>query len=303
MDTLGIKDILTDIGFSLKDYGKEYRAKPIYRDSDNNTVLSIKKDTGRWIDFKDGTSGNFEDLIKLSLNLNTEDVKKYLEKRTDFSIPVNTAKPQVTSCRVFSEFFLDKIKKDNSYWNNRGVSDETLNVFKGGVCESGKMKGRYVFPIYNLNNKLVGVSGRDVFKSSTNRPKWKHIGNKAEWQYPVFLNQDEIKIKKEIILVESIGDMLALWDSGVYNSMVIFGLSMGAAVFNLLLRLDPSRIILSLNNDSSNEFAGNNAANKIKEKLKNHFDEKQLKVSLPTRKDFGEMTKEEISLWYKNLNG
>lgn len=88
-----IRDVLTDIGYSLRDYGKEYRAKPIYRDSDNNTVLSIKKDTGRWIDFKEGISGSFEELIKLSLNLSSiDDAKKFLVDKVGIS-PEKVSKP------------------------------------------------------------------------------------------------------------------------------------------------------------------------------------------------------------------
>ena len=42
-----IKQVLLSLGFSnISDLGKEYRARPIYRDSDNSTVLSIKKDSG-----------------------------------------------------------------------------------------------------------------------------------------------------------------------------------------------------------------------------------------------------------------
>ena len=51
-----IRDILSDIGYNLQDLGKEYRARPIYRDSDSNTVLRIRKDNGNWVDFKENIS-------------------------------------------------------------------------------------------------------------------------------------------------------------------------------------------------------------------------------------------------------
>ena len=55
--THDLKSILTEIGYKLHDRGKEYRSRAIYRDSDNDTVLSIKKDTGRWVDFKEQRFG------------------------------------------------------------------------------------------------------------------------------------------------------------------------------------------------------------------------------------------------------
>ena len=42
-----IKEIMINLGFgNITELAKEYRATPIYRDSDNSTVLSVKKDTG-----------------------------------------------------------------------------------------------------------------------------------------------------------------------------------------------------------------------------------------------------------------
>ena len=64
-----VKEILTEIGYTLRDCGREYRTKPLYRDSDNPNVLCIKKTNGVWIDFKTNKCGNLEELVKLTLNL------------------------------------------------------------------------------------------------------------------------------------------------------------------------------------------------------------------------------------------
>jgi len=297
-----IKELLTDIGYDLRDYGREYRARPIYRDSDNNTVLRIKKDTGRWVDFKEGISGSLEELVKLSLDLpNITDAKNYLKNKISLT-SVAVKKPQIIEAKTIPKAFLNKIIKNNFYWNQRGISNETLDLFQGGVCEAGKMIGRYVFPIFNCRNKLIGVSGRDIYDNASNRPKWKHIGNKSLWKYPMQINSDILTKEKKVILIESIGDMLSLWDAGVKNTMVIFGIEPGPAILNSLLRLDPNRIIVSLNNDEGNNFAGNKAANKIKNKLRRHFDESQVRVALPTKKDFGEMTSEEIRYWERTID-
>ena len=44
MDNL--REILESLGYTLFDFGREYRARPLYRDSDNNTVLKINKKSG-----------------------------------------------------------------------------------------------------------------------------------------------------------------------------------------------------------------------------------------------------------------
>ena len=47
-----IKEMLLDLGYSnITEDGLYYRMKPIYRESGNNTVLSVRKDTGYFIDF------------------------------------------------------------------------------------------------------------------------------------------------------------------------------------------------------------------------------------------------------------
>lgn len=298
-----IRDILSDIGYNLQDFGKEFRARPIYRDSDSNTVLRIRKDNGHWVDFKENISGRLEDLVKLSLNLSSiEEAEKYLSDKIVFDENVAVHKPRIVERRILSQDFLKNLKKDNLYWNERGISDETLEAFDGGVCLSGKMENRYVFPVFNHMGKLVGVSGRYINKIDRNSkiPKWKHIGDKFSWNYPLKQNIKILKNLKRIILVESIGDMLALWESDIKNVIVIFGLNLSRAVQNTLLRLDPNEVIISLNNDSESG-AGNNAAYKIQRRLLNFFDSNQVRILFPSENDFGEMNGGQILDWSKSI--
>ena len=36
-----IREVLGEVGYTLYDFGQYFRARPLYRESDNNTVLSI----------------------------------------------------------------------------------------------------------------------------------------------------------------------------------------------------------------------------------------------------------------------
>jgi hypothetical protein len=296
-----IRGVLGDLGYTLRDYGGYFRTRPLYRDSDNDVILSINKDTGRWKDFKEGISGDLEDLVKLTLDCNIEDARKFLKSKGS-DRPVVTVKPEIKQKKALNDEFLNNLIKNNKYWNDRGISDETLDEFGGGVCESGKMLDRYVFPVYGERGRLIGVSGRDVNNDEwTKRPKWKHIGDKAAWTYPTQVNEETLKKLKEVILLESIGDMLALWEHGIRNTLVTFGLDINTAILNKLLRLDPNSVTISFNNDSESNYAGNLAAKKAKEKLLKYFDEEQIKIALPSKNDFGEMTPAQISEWYTNL--
>lgn len=301
MEKISVYEILTELGYQLKDYGKEFRAKPLYRDSDNDTVLRIYKDTGKWFDFKENISGDINSLVRLTLKIDDPDKAQEWLKNKNFHInySIEYTKPMLKSTKKFDLDLLDNLENNNSYWNKRGIADITLNLFKGGVGKAGKMKNRYVFPIFDIKHNIIGFSGRDT--TNLSKIKWKHLGEKNDFLYPLFLNSRIIEDQKEIILVESIGDMLSLYQSGVQNVLVTFGTTISLSILNYCLKIDAKKIYISLNNDSNNNNAGNIGAEKGHARLKRYFDDKQLQISLPTKKDFGEMNKEEILQWKANL--
>ncbi len=297
---VNIHQILTSMGYSLKDFGREYRTKPIYRDSDNDTVLRIYKDSGFWVDFKENISGDFNSLVKMSLKLETEEQAKVWLKNNNFQHIVNKdEKPKMKEKKTFDKDLLLKLNKNHDYWINRGVEEQVIKEFQGGIASAGKMKDRYVFPIFNSKNEITGFSGRDITNKS--KIKWKHLGDKSSWCYPMFLNLEQIKETKEVFLIESIGDCLSLYQAGVKNTIVTFGLEISISILNFLLKIDPNKIYISFNNDSQKNNAGNEACEKGMNKLLRYFDSRQLSIQLPTKKDFGEMNKEEILQWKNNL--
>lgn len=298
-----IKEMLYELGYSnISEYPKEYRTRPIYRESDNNTVLRIDKTTGRFVDFAENISGSFEDLVKITLKMKTMDeAEEWVSSKGGSSSKarVEAVKPEIKSPKIFNKDCLSKLVRNHIYWVGRGISEDTISQFKGGIIGEGKMKNRYIFPIFDAKDRLVGVSGRYTKETQYNIPKWKHIGDKYAWKYPLFLNHEIIKNEKSVFLVESIGDMLALWEAGVKNTIVTFGLDISSAVMGTLLRFDLDKVYISFNNDSDKNNRGNLAAEKAQKKLLNHFDPNQIEVKLPSKNDFGDMTTQEIKEWVK----
>lgn len=301
---IDIKEMLYELGYSnISEYPREYRTRPIYRESDNNTVLRIDKATGRFVDFAESISGTFEDLVKLTLKMKTVgEAKKWVSSNGQNSQQAKRVviKPEIKSPKIFNKSCLNKLVSNHIYWKNKGVSESIISQFKGGIISEGKMKNRYVFPIFDSKDRLVGVSGRYVKELRYDSiPKWKHIGDKYAWKYPLFLNHKIIRQEDSVLLVESIGDMLALWGAGIKNSIVTFGLDVSSSIMGTLLRFDLSKIYISFNNDSDKNSRGNLAAKKTHKKLLNHFDPNQVEIKLPTKNDFGDMTTEEIKKWAK----
>ena len=91
--------------------------------------------------------------------------------------------------------------------------------------------------------------------------------------------------------------MLSLWNAGYKHSLITFGVDVSVELVNVLLKIDPDKIFICLNNDAKSSQAGNVAAEKISTKLKKYFDPNQIKIKLPTKNDFGVMNKDEINNW------
>lgn len=193
---------------------------------------------------------------------------------------------------------LDKLIHDHSYWAGRGVSEGTVAPFRGGVATSAQMKGRYVFPMFDpLNDdKLIGFSGR-LTAPNPDPPSWKHIGSKSLFLWG---GMDECESSHRVILVESIGDALALMENGVKDVLCLFGVSMSQVLLAKVIALNPSSIIISTNRDVSKRghHAGQEGAAKIARTLSKFFDESVIQTVYPPDreglKDWGKATPEEI---------
>lgn len=295
-EALDVKEVLTKMGYTVfSETATHYVTRPLYRDSDNNKALAVDKRTGEWFDFVERVGGNIHMLIGRTLDLKTpEKIDEFLDGKI---IAVTTKDDyELDTVKVFDKQLLIKLKKDHSYWENRGVSVKTVATFEGGTTNNGRMKYRYVFPIFNERDDLIGFSGRSLLNYTT-MPKWKHIGARNNWCYPLKWNLKHIDKHQEVILVESIGDMLSLWEAGIYNAVVTFGVTISPAVIKFLLKTDIKRILVAFNNDSNNNMVGNDAADEQSIRLRQFFDPDQIVVAVPDAKDFGEMDKGQIDLW------
>ncbi len=293
-------ELLKDAGCNPRNYGSYLTCSASYRGGDDPGSVAIYLQTNVVKDFVTGHSFSLQEFLKLTLRLkDIKQVEKILEDKaryyTGFSNDIED--PFNKGTKYYSNDDLVDLKEDYSYWNRRGISDETLKVFGGGLCLTGKMYQRYVFPIFDARRKILGFSGRDVTGKS--KIKWKHLGRKNEWGYPFIFSHQYIKETKELILVESIGDMLSLWESGIRNTGITFGTEAGGGLLKAIIRLDPDSIVIATNNDENR--AGQKAAAKIRSTLVGFFDPAQITIYHPYKNDFGDQSIEENKEWYSNI--
>ena len=297
MEDSNIYETLIELGYRPSQMEtNHYRCKPLYRESANSTSLRINKNTGRCIDFSSGESFDIEALVAKTLNIPYDKAKDWCGKQ------VVTKQPPAPIMSVSPRYPLSatqRLLKKYDFYIERGISKETLRKFECGLATSNKMEGRFVFPIFSpCKNHISGFSGRDV--SSKKKVKWKHLGNKQEWLYPYFLNKEDIREKNEVIIVESIGDMLALYESGVKNVLVSFGISLGREVFKKIISSEV-KVCISLNNEPlAKKGGGGCGALKIKQQLEPFLPDDKVYIKPPTLNDFGLMKTQDIVLWNKN---
>lgn len=310
MNSDEIKNSLEKLGYSLKDFGNHWRTKALYRGGDNPTAIKVYKNSGVWQDYVQGNSSM--PLVKLvELTLQTKDpkiIKEYVSTNQEVQGHY-IAKEKIEMDKIYPKECLNRLFPNFSFYKKRGISEETQKLYQCGLAGNGQMYQRIVFPIYNSDGEIFGFSGRKI-NDNNEAPKWKHIGTKTRWVYPAFVPREQtvdslIDEKREVILVESIGDSLALTEEGYAHNLVTFGLDCSPALLNYLCSKDLRKIIIATNNDNEKQKNhGKIAAMKNYMKLSQFFDFEQLSVQLPLANDFGDMKQKEISFkdWYEQPN-
>ena len=258
MNADSIKDVLIELGYQLVDRGSYWQTNALFRNGDNKTAIQIYKDSGVWKDYVAQTSFMpFKSLVQATLNTNDKNLlDKYLKNLdlldTGLEKSVSNSNKIVTE-DTYPESCLEKLLPHYKFYNDKGISTDVLKKLRGGFATEGQMNKRFVFPVFNEYGLIHGFAGRDMV-SSSERPKWKHVGRKNNWIYPLHNKESEaeesIASKSQVILVESIGDLLSLHESGVKNVLVTFGLSVSPKMICALVALSPEEIIFSFNNDN-----------------------------------------------------
>jgi len=313
METERIKETLEELGFSLRDKGSYWSTSAIWRNGDNNTAIQIYKDTGVWRDFVENTPplpiqflikkvaspekrGSLLNYLNKSSNTLERDVFDSVE-----------SKPLIQMQNNFDINFLNDLLPHHKFYTDKKISLATLAKYKSGYCTSGKLYNRYVFPIFDISNcnNIVGFTGRSLIWSKDSEiSKWKHIGTKRNWVYPICLSEEfkqSVIESKCIYIVESIGDSLALSENGFYNHIVTFGLDLSSFQIASILSLMPEKIVISMNNDADGEKnIGKIASIKHYIRLMDYFDMRKLYIKLPETNDLSEM--HENGIFHKWVN-
>jgi len=314
MSVESIQASLEQLGYKLISHGNHWRAPALYRNGTNPTSLQIYKDTGIWKDFVEDTAYlPFATLVEATLKTNDKKViQSFLAHGSSADLPPQPVQKMLTE-KIYNPAELERLFPHYKFYEERGIEDVIIKFLKAGLASEGKLYQRFVFPIFNENSEIHGFSGRDML-NKPNRPKWKHVGRKSSWVYPLYVKDskgklpimEEILSRKSVLLVESIGDLLNLHQHGFKNVLVTFGLTIGSKLLSYLISLNVEKVYICFNNDTNSDInRGEVASAKLYLKLLSFFNKERIFINLPTQNDFGEMNENDFEKWkkrFKTLN-
>lgn len=119
-------------------------------------------------------------------------------------------------------FELKNLSTTHPFFNERGITSESIAHFGLGHCGKGIMKDRIVFPIHRHDGKLIAYTGRTVNEITDENPKW--LLPPGLIKTKVLFNFHRVAGKfSSVILVEGPLDLLAVHQAGFPNVVALLG--------------------------------------------------------------------------------
>lgn len=241
-------------------------------------------------------------------------ISKTEKDKQKFSATINNLKTNETPTQncVSRSTIRSNLIIPADYYLSRGYTASVLDKYDVGLCNkpNKEMSNRIVVPIYDQNHQyMIGCTGRSIYSKcdtcqsfhANERPcpapherylysKWKHSLNfkSQNTLYNFWYAKDHIKKLGYVILVESPGNVWRLEESGIHNSVGIFGCSLSDRQKIILDSSGAMSIVILTDNDE----AGQKAAEQIDQKCKNTY---RILRPLISKNDIGEMSIAEIS--------
>lgn len=267
VDIVEIASMFTD----LEEKGGEYWGiSPLTYPPENTPSFSVRKESGRFYDFSSGVGGTAITLVQYCLKLSTRDAIEYLKKYIGYdgeTVTVFKRMSATSSCKKYARIKrTEKTSKSTvlpddymqryecradklAVWEAEGISKESLRKFQ--VMYDG-FSDRLVYPICNLDGKIVNIGGRTL------DPQWKekelrkycyfYPWGKLDLIYGLFENMKAILEKQEIVLFEGCKSVLLADTYGIHNAGCLLTSHLNPQQMKILAKLGV-RVVFALDKD------------------------------------------------------
>ncbi len=151
-------------------------------------------------------------------------------------------------------FTLQNLDPDHPYFEERGLTEETVAEFGLAFCSKGIMAGRIVIPIHNPGGELVAYAGRWPGDPPEGKEKYRLPGGfkKSLELFNAHRAFGE-PAEQPMVIVEGFFDALHLWQHGIRRVVALMGCSLSSRQESLIAQqVSPhTRLVLMLDNDEA----------------------------------------------------
>lgn len=232
--------------------------------------FSIRRDPPLFYDYSSGVGGNVFSFVKRYYNCSGREAVEKLKEYTGISDQVMLPREKMDATLVCKRFaqrnhtekqftgtilpdnYMERYEKDDKrllVWEHEGISRASLDKFQ---VYYDRLTNRLVYPIKNIDGKIVNVGGRTL------DPDWKEKKLKKymyyyHWGtintiYGLSDNLPEIRDKREIIIFEGCKSVLLADTWGVHNTGAILTSHLSPNQLKILVKLG-CRVVFALDKD------------------------------------------------------
>lgn len=268
IQSINIVDFLSQY-VDLEQRGEEFWGLSPFKD-EKTPSFSVREDPPCFYDYSSGIGGNVFTFVKFYYHCGAgeaiEILKKYAGVSGELAAPRQKMaatlvckrykRPKSTqktsSATTLPDDYMTKYEKRDdklAIWEQEGISRASLDKFQ--VFYDG-FSDRLVYPIRNMNGKIVNVGGRTL------DPHWKEKNQRKycyfySWGtlntiYGVAENMQSIKEEGEIILFEGCKSVLLADTWGIHNCGAILTSHLNPNQMKILLKLG-CRVVFALDKD------------------------------------------------------
>lgn len=222
--------------------------------------FSIRRETGTFYDFSSGIGGNILTFIRYYFDCSRRESVEKLREYTGFSgeLKVPAEKMAATICcrkymvppkrekdckpNILPDDYMNRFElrpEKLSVWEQEGISVESMARFQ---VRYDPFSNRLVYPIRDLNGKIVNVGGRALDTDWKERGERKYTyfqgwGGAMNVIYGLYDNLDQIKKKHEVILFEGCKSVLLADTWGIRNTGALLTSHLSPWQMKMLARL------------------------------------------------------------------
>ena len=182
-----------------------------------------------------------------------KDARNYLENRS-----INE--------EIIKKFELGWSLDDNNLTNlliKKGYTIDLLNQVGLSTGNNDLYRNRLMFPLHDLNGRVIGFSGRIITNSKQNKylnTKETELFKKGKLLYHYHIAKEAVRISKNVIIMEGFMDIIRASIYGFDNTIATMGTALTKDHISNIKRLSPN-IILCFDGDEAGQKATMAAGN------------------------------------------